>query len=201
MTANNIITRWIAQWFMRFEAAGNMLRIMLFGGTFLTTGLSALAEYGYGGYAPQFVAAVVIGTTAFAWYNHEGGILNQKNRDRMDAGQNFAGPEQLIDDILIGVSHFAANNGRPPNDKEYEAIKQAVARPWSEFRDGVDIDEIVDGQQTLNPGMAIADGGVSVIECGECGGAATESTHKGDRTAECGDCGRMLCRFTEGETK
>lgn len=197
MTADNIVTRWVARWFMRFEAAGNILRIMLFGGTFLTTGLSALAQYGYGDYALQFIAAAILGTVAFAYYNTEGGIYNQKNRDKMDAGQNFAGPEQLIDDVLIGTAHFAAREKRAPTAEEQAAIRQAVAEQWSEFRDGIDLDDVVgDAGQTPPAARARADGGTAALDaqCTQCNQQGTLGSHKGDPAVVCLGCGRILYR-------
>jgi len=125
---------------MRVEAAGTVLRLVYFAGILVTTGVGALASYGYGSYAPHFVATVGVGTLVFSYAYAERGVFNQKNRDKADVGQNFVGPETLMDDTMIGVAVFAAQNGRPPTPQEREAIEQAVSGQWSEYRDGVDID-------------------------------------------------------------
>lgn len=125
---------------MRVEAAGTVLRLVYFAGILITTGVGALASYGYGSYAPHFVATVGIGTLVFSYAYAERGVYNQKNRDKADVGQNFAGPEMLMDNIQIGAAVFAAEHGRPPTPQEREAIEQAVGGTWSGHRDGVDID-------------------------------------------------------------
>ncbi|NUC75062.1 hypothetical protein HTZ84_22615 [Haloterrigena sp. SYSU A558-1] len=199
MTTDNLASRWLAKWFMRLEASGTLLRLILFGGTFLTTGLSALAQYGYGDYAPHFIVTVGTGTIAFAYYYTSGGIFNQKNRDKTDAGQNFAGPEQLIDDILIGTAHFAAREGRPPTDQEQAAIRKAVTDQWREFRDGVDIESLVTESSTSmdQPGQprAVADGGTPLAAvCADCNQHGDLGTHKGVPVVACPGCNDILYR-------
>lgn len=142
MTTQKPALKWLSRWVMRVEASGAVLRIVYFGGILVTTGVSALERFGYAEYAGWFVAAVTIGTLAFSFIYAEFGVFGQKNRDKADVGQNFAGPEQLLDDVLIGTSVFAAVEGRPPDADEVEVIQRAVAEQWCEYRDGVDIDEI-----------------------------------------------------------
>lgn len=122
---------------MRLEAAGAQLRILYFGGIFLSTGAGALHQYGYGRYAGPFVAVIAAGTLAFAWTYTELGIWNQKNRDAMDRGSDFSGPNMYMDDKLIGAAVYAAFHGEPPDDDALESIETAVAKPWLEFRDGM----------------------------------------------------------------
>lgn len=125
---------------MRIEAAGSVLRIVYFGGILVTTGVSALNQFGHGDWAWPFVGTVAIGTLSFAYVYAERGLFNQQNRDKNDVGSNFAGPTMLMDDVLIGTAIFAAQEGREPTAEEREAIKRAVRQQWHEYRDGVDVD-------------------------------------------------------------
>lgn len=141
MTVDNGLGRWLSRWFMRVEAAGNILRIVYFGGIFLTTGASALQSYGLDQYTPYFIVVTSLGTLLFAYLYAEGGLFNQKNRDKKDMGDNFASPLMRIDDELIGAAVFAAVHGRPPDDDEQEAISEAVEQPWNNYRDGIEVDQ------------------------------------------------------------
>lgn len=146
-TTENRVFRWVARWFMRFEAAGNILRILLFGGTFLSTGLSALYQYGYARYAPPFIVAVGLGTLAFAYVYTEAGVYNQKNRDTADVGDNYSGPTMLMDKRLsakqLAYLGFVLQNGQ---DVEYnelvEQMEDLTVEEWVNLRDGIDVDHL-----------------------------------------------------------
>jgi len=144
MTANNRVSRWVSRWLMRIQAAGSVLRIVYFGGILVTTGVSALNQFGHGRWAWPFVACVFLGTLTFAYIYAERGLFNQQNRDRNDVGSNFAGPTMYMDDAIIGAAVFAAREGRPPSEDEREAIEQAVAQQWHEYREGIDVDGVGD---------------------------------------------------------
>lgn len=146
MTAGNAVFRWVARWFMRFEAAGNILRIVLFGGTFLTTGLQALKSYGHGQYAIPFIAAVGGGTIAFAYAYTRFGVYNQKNRDTADMGDNYSGPTMLMDSQLEAVQlaylGHALQNGEKDFDVLREDLQDLTTEQWHEFRGGLDEKEL-----------------------------------------------------------
>lgn len=130
-----------ARWWARIEAVGPAIRIGLLGVTGLATSLSALKDYGLGRYAlPAIGAAILLGMVA-TWQVTEEGVLNQKNRDKKDMGDNFASPLMRIDDELIGSAVFAAVHKRAPTDDEQEAIAEAVDKPWRQHRSGVEVDE------------------------------------------------------------
>lgn len=81
----------------------------------------------------------------YAYYYSEGGVWNQVSRDRQDMSNNFSTPRDVIDDTLIATGMFAAQEGRPPDDEEADAIYTAVRGQWEEFRDGINLDD--DGNQ------------------------------------------------------
>ena len=147
MTARNTVFRLIARWFMRFEAAGSILRLLLFGGTFLTTGLSALQQYGYAEYAWPFIGVVTTGTVAFAYAYTRFGVYNQKNRDNADMGDNYSGPTMLMDKRIearqLAYLAYALQNGREQSFDELESdLEDITHREWADLRDGVDVTEI-----------------------------------------------------------
>jgi hypothetical protein len=82
----------------------------------------------------------LLGTPVFAYIYVDKGLFNRKNRENVDRGNNFATPRDKIDDVLIGAAVFGAVHGRQPDDEEIETIKEAVNKPWTEFRDGVDLE-------------------------------------------------------------
>lgn len=130
-----------ARWWARVEAVGPAIRIGLLAITGLATSLSALKDYGLGKYAlPAIGGAILLGMIA-TWKVTDEGVLNQKNRDKKDMGDNFASPLMRIDDELIGSAVFAAVHQRPPDEDEQQAISQAVDKPWRDHRNGVEVDE------------------------------------------------------------
>lgn len=139
-TAERTPVRRAARWLARLEAVAPMIRLAMLTMTGLSTALVALSSYGLGEYAIPLVATTIVVGVAFTWLFTEGGVYNQKNRDKKDLGDNFASPLMRIDDELIGSAVFAAMHGRPPDDEEQQAIADAVERPWREHRDGVEVD-------------------------------------------------------------
>lgn len=147
MTADNRLFRWVARWFMRAEAAGNILRIIFFGLTGLSTALFTLQSYGYDQYARHFTAALVGGTIVFMYLYAERGVFNQKNRDKADAGDNYSGPTMLLD-ARIGARQlaylgYALQNGDGKDLDELEREMRAITEEeWAELRQGVDVETI-----------------------------------------------------------
>jgi len=147
MTASNRVFRWIARWFMRLEAAGNILRIVLFGGTFLSTGLTALQQYGHQQYAIPFIGVVGGSTILFAYVYAEAGVYNQKNRDTADAGDNYSGPTMLMDSKLearqLAYLGYVLQNGNGRSFEELNDELQALTEEeWASLRDGINITEV-----------------------------------------------------------
>ena len=141
MTVENRASRWVARWFMRISGAGEILRIIYFGGIFLTTGVSALQQTGNGQYSWLFVIITALGTLAFAYVYTEVGIWNQQQRDRRDQSTNFAAPDMRIDDELISRGVTAGQFGRPLTDEERDAITEELDCAWADLRKGVPIIE------------------------------------------------------------
>lgn len=139
MTVENGGAKWLARWFMRVSGAGELLRIFYFGGIFLTTGVSALSQTGYGHYSVPFVAATAVGTLGFAYAYTEWGMWNQQQRDRRDQSTNFAAPDMRIDDEFIARGVLAAQKGRQLSVEERAAIKGELDEAFDEYRDGITI--------------------------------------------------------------
>lgn len=147
MTVENRLFRTVARWIMRVEAAGNVLRLVLFGGTFLSTGLTALQQYGYAGYAWPFIALTGVGTLLFAYSYAEYGVYNQKSRDMADAGDNYSGPTMLMDARIeaqqLAYLGYVMQNGQNKSIKEIqEEMQDLTEREWASLRNGVDLTEI-----------------------------------------------------------
>lgn len=146
MTVDNRVLRTLARWIMRVEAAGNVLRILLFGGTFLSTGLTALQQYGLSGYALPFIVVTGVATLTFAYVYAEFDIYNQKSRDMADAGDNYSGPTMYMDAAIsasqLAMLAHALQNG----DKEFEELKEEMeeitAEEWKRFRSGIDEEQL-----------------------------------------------------------
>lgn len=145
MTTSNTVLRFFARWVMRVEACRGVLQLGLFGGTFLTTGLTALHQYGYDQYARPFIVFVGISILAFAFVYTESGVWNQKNRDTKDVGTNYVGPNIYMrfqmQAAQLAAFYHALENGHDPEEFETQLI-DTTERQWERFRDGVD-DELL----------------------------------------------------------
>lgn len=130
---------WLARWLMRLEAAGNILRMSFLGVTAASTLTSALALIGLESFAPYVLGGGVLGTFIFAYVYVELGIFNRKNRERVDAGNNFSRPDMRIDDEITAAGVFAAVHGRAPDEQEQEEMEKAVDTTFRKYRNGVDI--------------------------------------------------------------
>lgn len=146
MTADNRLFRWVARWFMRAEAAGNILRIVFFGLTGLSTALFTLQSYGYGEYARHFTAALVGGTIVFMYFYAERGVFNQKNRDKADAGDNYSGPTMLLDARIearqLAYLGYALQNGGESLAELEREMQDITEEEWARLRRGIDVNEI-----------------------------------------------------------
>lgn len=134
------IRGFLGRWLMRFEVSRS-IQGLFFQGTTAVSALGGVLSYaGYSGLVLPILAVWLLSIPTLAYIIADGGILNRKNREKSDYGNNFATPRDVIDDTLIGVSYFAAKEGRKPTEEEREIIVEAVREQWSEFRNGVDLD-------------------------------------------------------------
>lgn len=147
MTAGNRVSRWVARWVMRAEAAGNLLRLVFFGLTGLSTALITLKQYGHDTYAWPFTITLVVGTILFMYVYAEQGVFNQKNRDRADVGDNYSGPTMLMDAKLearqLAYLGYVLQNGRNIDFSELEReMEDLTVEEWVRLREGVDVSDL-----------------------------------------------------------
>lgn len=129
----------ISRWLVRFEASQQIFRLVFLAVTAASTLTSALALLGMERYAPYVLGAGLVSSPIFAYAYVETGVYNRKNRERMDRGDNFAGPGMYMGNAIqakaIGAAIEAFRRGESPE----LAAKQAVKEEWSAYRDGVDV--------------------------------------------------------------
>jgi hypothetical protein len=128
----------IGRWVMRFEASGQVLRIGFQGTTAASAASGVLAYTGRSWMVPALLGIGAVAAFLFAYVYVEWGIYNRKNRERQVRGNNFAKPQNLIDDAMIGRAVLAGRKGRPLTDEEREAILTETREAYLEFKDGVD---------------------------------------------------------------
>ncbi|TQQ78580.1 hypothetical protein EGH24_13745 [Halonotius terrestris] len=139
MTANRWWVKMFARWQARIDASLQEINLGL---RFISSGgigSGALKYFGYSELVLPFLSVMLAVFLTYAFLTFEGGVKNQVARDRADMITNFAGPGSRIDDPLIGAAVFAALEGRPPDDEEFDAIEEAVDDRWREYRDGVEL--------------------------------------------------------------
>lgn len=126
---------------MRFEAAGEILR-MVFQGTTAVSALSGVLAYsGFQQYVPLVLGVGLLGILAFTYSYVELGLYNRKNREKQDRGNNFAKPQNRIDDEMIARGVVAAQKGRPLSASEREAAAAELDDAYRQLRNGVTIEE------------------------------------------------------------
>lgn len=145
MTADRAWVRFGARWIARIDSVKSHLNLAFTAMTGVGIASSALKYFGLTALVPWFIGATAAGILVYAYYYSEGGVWNQVSRDRQDMSNNFSTPRDVIDDTLIATGMFAAQEGRPPDDEEADAIYTAVRGQWEEFRDGINLDD--DGNQ------------------------------------------------------
>jgi hypothetical protein len=57
---------------------------------------------------------------------------------------NYATPQAKISTEMTAAALFAALEGRPPTEREREAIEEAARERFDAYRDGVELDEVGD---------------------------------------------------------
>lgn len=140
VNTNGAIRGLIGRWLMRVQAVQGIIQMVSMAITAASTLTFALQSIGYTHLAPWVLGTGVVGAPLFAYIYVDHGLFNRKNRENVDRGNNFATPRDKIDDTLIGAAVFGAVHGREPDDEELKTIQNAVEKPWSDFRNGVDLE-------------------------------------------------------------
>jgi hypothetical protein len=123
---------------MRFQASGEILQLA-FSGTTAVSALSGVLAYtGFQWAVPFVLAAGLLAIVGFAYAYVEYGIYVRKNREVQDRGNDFAKPQNRIDDEMIGRAVGAAILGRPLAEDEVEAIHEEMDSAYRKFRNGVE---------------------------------------------------------------
>lgn len=147
MTATRWWVRMAARWLARVEAVSDIVRMAMLTLTGLSTATLTLRQYGHGRYAWPLISVVLVGGVLFTWFYTEGGVYNQKNRDRMDLGDNYSGPTMLLDRQISAaqfaeLAHVLQNGQNLEPEEVEERMQQATVREWASLRDGVDIENL-----------------------------------------------------------
>lgn len=129
----------LGRWVMRFEAAGQILSLTFQGTTAVSALSGVLAFVGYQAAVPYVLAAGALAVFGFAFAYVELGVYNRKNREKQDRGNNFAKPQNVIDDVMIGATVTAGLLGRELDESEREAIRSEAECHYEEYRDGIPI--------------------------------------------------------------
>lgn len=135
----------IGRWIMRLEAAQGIFRIGFLAITAASTLTSALVALGHQWLAPYVLGIGVVGSPLFAFAYVELGVFNRKNRERVDRGDNFAGPGAAINS-LIQARQLAAvadviKNGHDA-EESVDELEEVTIETLQNVRDGVDLDEV-----------------------------------------------------------
>lgn len=140
MTADRWWVRLAARWLARIDGVSNQLRLAMLGLTGLSTATLTLRSYGHGKYAWPLIGVVVLVTIVYTYAYTEGGVWNQKGRDRQDMSANWAGPNSAIQGEITGRSLAAARKGEPLNEAEREAAREERRETFEEYREGINLD-------------------------------------------------------------
>jgi len=139
-TAQRWWVRVAARWLARIDGVKGQVQMFSLAVTAFSTFSIMLQNFGLGAYVPYLGVSAVSGGIVYVYYYTEGGVWNQVARDRQDMSSNFGGPTMAMDDTLIGIAQFVAIQGRKPTAEEREMIEEAVKEQWTEYRDGIDLD-------------------------------------------------------------
>lgn len=139
MTADRWWVRFGARWIARIDSVKGHLGLVFQAMTGIGVASGALKYYGMSALTAPFIGIVALALLAYAYLYSEGGVWNQVSRDRNDMSTNWAGPNMLIDDILIAFAVFAAMNGKPPDDDERDTMRQTVKEEWNRYRNGANL--------------------------------------------------------------
>lgn len=135
----------IGRWIMRLEAAQGIFRIVFLAITAASTLTSALVALGHQWLAPYVLGGGVILSPAFAWVYVEAGVFNRKNRERVDRGDNFAGPGFAMNGFLraeqLSAALAAMKNGHEPEEIQ-TVVNEVTEETLREYRDGIDLQTV-----------------------------------------------------------
>ncbi|MDR9381724.1 MAG: hypothetical protein RI560_08670 [Natronomonas sp.] len=129
----------LGRWVMRFEAAGQMLGLVFQGTTAVSALSGVLAFVGYQSYVPAVLGGGIAAVFAFAFAYVELGVYNRKNREKQDRGNNFAKPQNRIDDEMIARGVAAGMHGRALSADEREAINGELDDSYRKHRNGIEV--------------------------------------------------------------
>lgn len=136
------IRGFLGRWLMRIEAVQGILQLVGIAVTAASTLTTALVAIGAEKYAAPLLAAGLVGSPVFAYAYVELGLFNRKNRERVDRGDNFAGPGMTMSSVTLAAAYGAAvraqGNGENP---EAAAVNAAIGR-LQDYRDGIDMEAI-----------------------------------------------------------
>lgn len=133
----------ISRWLFRFEASQTIFRMVFLGITAASTLTTALSLLGAEWLAPYVLAAGVAGSFPFAFLYVETGIVNRKNRERMDRSDNFAGPGMAMSLYTQG-DQFAAGLAEAldaDEDRVRAAVEAATRQRMADYRNGIDVED------------------------------------------------------------
>lgn len=130
----------VGRWLMRVQAVQGLIQMASMGVTAASTLTFALQSLGYTRLAPVALAAGLVGTPAFAYAYTEFGLYNRKNRERMDRGDNFAGPGMYMNHIAQARYIAAAIAHADDPETAMDASERVARDTIRGFRDGVDLD-------------------------------------------------------------
>jgi DNA-directed RNA polymerase subunit RPC12/RpoP len=182
---------------MRLEASSQVFRIAFLAITAASTLTSALVSLGHGGLAPYVLSTGAVASPLFAYVYVELGVFNRKNRERVDRGDNFAGPGMAMAGLLraeqLAAAVAALEDGKDSQKvrAELETVTQERLR---DFRNGIDLETIYDKSDQFSAARAVADGGSLVPQCTNCNAAGVSDEHKGDDVIACPTCEGILYR-------
>lgn len=124
---------------MRLEASQGVIQMGFLGVTAASTLVTALSLLGLEWAAPYLLAIGCVGVLVWAWAYVELGIYIRKNREKQDRGNNFAKPQNIIDNVLLARAIRAAETGGELSDTEREAIAGELRSGYRELRSGVEL--------------------------------------------------------------
>lgn len=130
----------VGRWVMRFEAAGQMLGLAFQGTTAVSALSGVLAYVGYQQYVPFVLAVGGLTIAVFAFIYVEWGLYMRKNREKQDRGNNFAKPQNRIDDEMIARGVCAGMYGRELEDGERAAIDGELDSAYEKHRNGITVE-------------------------------------------------------------
>ena len=132
----------LGRWVMRFEASGQIIS-MAFQGTTAVSALSGVLAYtGYQRFVPYVLGLGSVLAFLFAYIYVEWGVFSRKNREKQDRGNNWAKPQNRIDDEMIARGVAAGLYRRELDDDERAAIDAELDDAYRKHRDGIPLENL-----------------------------------------------------------